>query len=164
MNYNIINERMQSQNNQMIQNANNYNNNNMNIFNPNYQILNMNNQNNINNYYNNNIIMNFQRKSHKPEKDASIICLIEKEPSTIDKNEINIIKNIIQIQYTSYFQKKKILSDSIAEEIKKKLQGEWFVFASNAEDNLYFRISTVDKNNFLIIKIGNSRFHIARIK
>ena len=67
--------------------------------------------------------------------------------------------------YTSSFNEDKILSDSICEGIKSKLQGEWFVFVSDAnQKNLNFNISTVSQNDLLIIRLGQTRFQIAKIK
>ena len=121
--------------------------------------------NNINGNKNNNSNMNYIRKSHKPKKEDSVCFSIEQDSNSIDKNESNQIKNIIQVKYSTYFQNpNKFLSDSISEELKNHLQGEWFVFISDASKNISFSISTVSESDFLILKMGNSRFHIAKIK
>ena len=106
--------------------------------------------------------MNFQRKKHIPKSDESVICSVIKD-GAIDKNEVNTIKNIVQCSYSKN-NNSKSLSDMIAEEICAKLQGEWFVFVCAIDQDIPFTISTVNSSDFLIIKMGSSKFIIARIK
>ena len=127
-------------------------------------IQNNNNMNKINNNNVNSLNMNFIRKFHKPNIKDSVFLSIEQDSKCIDNNEINQIKNIIQTKYSTFSQNPVHLSDSISEAIKNSLQGEWFVFVSDASKDISFSISTVSEDELLIIKMGNSRFHIARIK
>ena len=142
----------------------------MNNMNNNQNMSNMNNMNNnkqnMNNMNNNiNQSMNFQRKVHRPQSNESVVCSVQQESSVIDKNETNEIKNIVQVYYSSSLaQNNIILSDYISEEIKKKLNGEWFVFVSDDKNNIDFSISTNSESDFLKIKIGSSLFTIAKIK
>ncbi len=169
---NNFNNNMMGQN-QMGMNMNmnnNQNMNNMNNMNNNQNMSNMNNMNNnkqnMNNMNNNiNQSMNFQRKVHRPQSNESVLCIVQQESSVIDKNETNEIKNIVQVYYSSSLaQNNIILSDYISEEIKKKLNGEWFVFVSDDKNNIDFSISTNSESDFLKIKIGSSLFTIAKIK
>ena len=57
------------------------------------------NQNNINNI--NIQSMNYQRTRHKPNLEGSIISVCAQESQTIDKNETNTIKNIMQVSYSN---------------------------------------------------------------
>ena len=169
---NFNNQNNNNNNNQMMNNNNqNMNNNNQNM-NNNNQNMNNNNQNmnnynqNMNNMDNNNQAKNFKRTIYKTKVgDMSVMCAVQQYSELIDKNEVNEIKNIIQINYTAIGHDQKIiLSDIISNQLKQKLQGEWFVFVSDVGKNVDFSISTVSKSGFLIIRIGNSQFIIAKIR
>ena len=136
-----------------MQNNNFGNNMNMNPMNNNNQNNNMNNK-------------GFSRKKHTPQLDMSILCSIINEGQSIDKNEINAIKSIIQVNYSNFDNNQNYLSDTIVEEIKNKLGGEWFVFIceDNNQSNIYFNISTVSDTDFLELKLGRTLFKIAKIK
>ena len=126
-----------------------------------------NNQNNINQNLFNYKNMNFQRKIHKPKEVEIIKVSSEQDTPSIDRNEMNVIKNIVQVKYSLFMNNNKnpfFLSESISEEIKNQLEGEWFVFVSDNKQNISFNISTVSKTDFLIIGVGNSIFRIAKIK
>ena len=140
-------------------NMNNINNNLNMQYNPQFNV-----HNNIPNNNMNLMTANFKRKCHIPEEGKSIVCSIENESNAIDRNETNVIKNIIQMKYSSFSENPGFLSDFISEELKKKLKGEWFVFVSDARQNIPFIISTLSEKDYLIIKFGNSKFHIAKIK
>ena len=164
-------------NNMNIQNNNNNNNNNLNMMNPNmgmiqgknnnqmnHQMNNqMNNQMNDNNYKKNKM-QNFKRKRHHPNLELSIISSVTQESQSIDKNETNLIKNIIQIEYSNSNKTHEFLSEIITEKIKRKLGGEWFIYICEQNQNISFSISTVSDSDFLIIKVGTSLFKIAKVK
>ena len=81
----------------------------------------------------------------------------------LDKNEVNSIKNIVQMCYSSIDQT-HFLSDYISLSLKKKLKGEWFVFVCNANEEFPLCISVIPDTLYLILKLGNSKIQIARIK
>ena len=104
---------------------------------------------------------------HKPVEDKSnpLKYQITQYSQIIDKNESNIIKCIIQSIYSSFDIKKgKKLSDEISKEIKNKLGGEWFVFVSDIEKKIKFRITMFDESDYLVMIIGSSIFKIAKLK
>ena len=154
-------------------NQNNINNQNMQMYSNNQ--MNYQNNNQMNQYqkqsYNNNISLNNQNKNNKskiyPLKIHNYICSIEKESKFIDRNETNAIKNIIQLNLCNYkylVDKNISLSDSIADNIKRKLSGEWFVFVLNKNKSISLNLSSITENDFLIFNIGNENIKIARIK
>ena len=177
-----MNFRNNQMNNNMMMNNQNMNNNNQNNFNNGNNMINQNNfnngngnqnmmnQNNFNNQMGNNNNMNFQfeRKKHKPNNNnESVICIVNQESNSIDRNEVNEIKNIVQLRYSSFINddsEKNFLSDLVCHDIKKKLQGEWFVFVSDAGQRIPFSISTVSDSEFLDLIIGKTSFRVARIK
>ena len=142
---------MQNNNNQNMM-MNNQANNQMN-FNGNQNNLNLK---NINNY---------SRKKYAPNNNDSVYCTVEQNNSSIDPNEVNEIKNIIQLTYVSFFSDNDTyLSDLICEEIKKRFDGEWFVFVCNINDDFNFSFSTISNNEILILKFGTTKISIAKIK
>ena len=101
--------------------------------------------------------------------NESVLCIVKQESNSIDRNEVNEIKNIIQLRYSASLNnemenKNFYLSDLVCSDIKKKLQGEWFVFVSEDNQNIPFCISTVSESEFLILTIGKSSFKVAKIK
>ena len=44
------------------------------------------------------------------------------------------------------------------------MTGEWFVFTRQDGDDLNFCISTIPDDNYLVVKLGKTRFQIARIQ
>jgi hypothetical protein len=52
----------------------------------------------------------------------------------------------------------------LANEINKKLHGEWFVFVNEHGQDIPFTISTVEPTDYLIIRMGNTDFTLAKIK
>ena len=140
-------------------NNNNNQNNNMN----NNQMNMINNQKH-NNANNNNQKTHFQRKRHVPNLENSIMCTVNQDSPSIDKNEVNAIKNIIQIAYSNFQNNNGNLSDIIIEHIKKKLGGEWFIFICDEGKDISFTVSTVSDTDFLILKLGKSIFKIAKVK
>ncbi len=111
--------------------------------------------------------LSYIEKWHTPnnEINENTTCKIEQYSESIDNNETNIIKNIVQIFFSNFGRKRedKTLSHSITKEIKKKLGGEWFVFVSNKNDNIHFNISSISNSDYLIIVINQSRFKIAKM-
>ncbi len=110
-------------------------------------------------------------KSHKPNLSGLYFCSISQYSQVIDRNESNIIKNIVEIYYTTFGRSEdeqqnenKSLSSLISSQIKNKLGGEWFVFVSKKNDNLYFNISSINESDILVIDIGESIFRIAKTK
>ena len=148
---------------------NNYNQNNIN--NQNVQMYSNNQMNQYQKAYNNNISLNNQNKNYKskiyPLKIQNYMCTIEKESEFIDRNETNAIKNIIQLKLCNYkylVDKNISLSDSISDNIKRKLGGEWFVLVLNKNKSISLNLSSITENDFLIFNIGNENIKIARIK
>ena len=135
---------------------------------PNLEIIKSDNQNKNKNKENSEP---FHHKVHKPDTNNLNYSSITSETDAIDKNEINTIKNIVEINYTTFernrdkqISDKKTLSSLINSEIKKNLGGEWFVFVSKKDDKISFNLSTVSSTDFVTIEIGNSLFKIARTK
>ena len=97
-----------------------------NMQNNNNQNMMMNNQGNnqmsFNNNQNNlkiNNINSYSRMKYKPNDNDSVYCTVESNNSSIDPNEINEIKNIVQVQYVKFFSEDDAyLSDLICDEIK----------------------------------------------
>ena len=101
----------------------------------------------------------------KTSGDITIFCSEETTDLSIDRNEMNIIRNIIETIYTIYNGNvKETLSELVSKEIKKKLGGEWFVIVHSQKQKLYYNISTVSNTNIIKLKIGESKFQIAKIK
>ena len=93
------------------------------------------------------------------------MCIVNQDSQSIDKNEVNSIKNIIQLAYSnSQSYDGYYLSDIIIDGIKKKLGGEWFIFISDEAKDISFSVSTVSETDFLILKLGKSIFRIAKVK
>ena len=163
---NMQNHGNPNQNNQMNNKQNNNFNQNINPNNMNIQ--NNNNNNNLNmmnpNMGKKNKMQNFERKRHHPNLELSIISSVTQESQSIDKNETNLIKNIIQIEYSNSNKTHEFLSEIITEKIKRKLGGEWFIYICEQNQNISFSISTVSDSDFLIIKVGTSLFKIAKVK
>ena len=118
---------------------------------------------NNNNNNNNNSNSNHQIKKHKPEINENCVFSIEKMSKSIDKNETNKIKTILESNY-DLLESGQYLSDVFSAKIKKRLPGEWFVFVSNKKDNISLNISALSEDDYLIICLGNTKFQIARIK
>ena len=138
---------------------------------PNMNQLNMSNMNQNNQVFNNNNQMappsNYQRKHYKTTEESSIFSTIEKIPSTIDKNEVSEIYTIVQQIYASFLSSNnqtEFISDVISKKIKHKLHGEWFVLVSESNKNIPFNFSTISESDILTIKIGKTKFYIAKIK
>ena len=167
--FNNNNNGFNNNNNNFIQGINN-NMNNQNNNNFNQNIMNNNMNNNMNSPNNNNMQMNnnmlnkgeYKRKRHNPDKNMSIVLTVVQDLG-LDKNEVNLIKNIVQQCYSS-IDKKNFLSDYISFALKKKLKGEWFVFVCNANEEFSLGISVIPDTGYLILKLGNSKIQIARIK
>ena len=132
-----------------------------------------NNQNNFNQNGNNsnnieqNLNNNFNLGMHHPviDKSQSLLCIISHRTPTIDNNETNTIKSIIQLFYSNYNENENNkLSLIISREIKRKLGGEWFVFVYNKNKKIYFNISSVSESDFLVMEIKDSEFKIAKMK
>ena len=107
----------------------------------------------------------FIPKKHKPNLQDSIICNIIKITESIDSNETNVIKSIVELLYSTYSNNnKKTLSTIISENIKNKLGGEWFVFISKKNSKISLNFTTVSESDFLVINIGQSLLKIAKTK
>ena len=63
--------------------------------------------------------MNFKRTTYNPNLEGSIVCNCIQESQTIDKNETNTIKNIIQVCNSNSDNNPEYLTDTINKEIKK---------------------------------------------
>ena len=80
----------------------------------------------------------------------------------IDQNEYNII---IGCAKNSYSRQEIPLSENVGRAIKKSLNGEWFVFVSEAGGkSLDFSLSTVADNDYLSFSIGKTLFQVVRLK
>jgi hypothetical protein len=140
-------------------------NNNQNMANNNQNGNNMN-----NNFQNNNNNNNedFMRIKHMPIKtDDDLYESIIENNIIFNNNEINEIKTIIETEYSSFVQynsEDNYLSDLICEKLKDTFGGEWLVFVSNANDLLSFSISNYSNYETLLLRFGNSRIQIAKIK
>ena len=149
-NKNNNNDMNQNQNNQINKNENNNNENN-------------NKHDNDNKKQNNNEIKLKERR-YKPDLCSSYLCSISNYSSIIDRNESNIIKNLVEHSYvTSAKSEDKSLSSIINEIIKEKLGGKWFVFVNKINRPISFNISFISDSDLLIMKIGNSEFSIAKL-
>ena len=138
---------------------------------PNMNQLNMSNMNQNNQVFNNNNQMappsNYQRKHYKTTEEDRIFSTIENISSIIDKNEVSEINTIVQQIYVSFLSSNnqtEFISDVISKKIKHKLHGEWFVLVSESNKNIPFNFSTISESDILTIKIGKTKFYIAKIK
>jgi hypothetical protein len=111
-------------------------------------------------------IKNRRLNKHIPKQiDETIYFKEESKNQIVDRNEMNIIRNIIEILYSSCNdQSSDTLSELICDQIKKKLGGEWFVMAQGQDEKLSFNISSVSNTNIIKIRIGESRIHIGKLK
>ena len=93
-------------------------------------------------------------------------CILENNSSIFNNNEINEIKTIVETEYAKLllYNLEDNLSDLISEKIKDKFGGEWVILASNANDNLTFSISNYTNSETLLLRLGNTRIQIAKIK
>ena len=104
---------------------------------------------------------------HIPQQIDETIVFKEESASnlTVDRNEMNIIRDLIEVFYTSFNeQNTENLSELISNAIKKKLGGEWFVMAQSLKQKLAFTISSVSYTDIIKFKVGESRIHIAKLK
>ena len=92
------------------------------------------------------------------------MCNVYQDSQSIDKNEVNSIKNVVQVAYSNFQGNHGFLSDIIIEGIKRKLGGEWFIFICEEGKDISFSVSTVSDTDFLILKLGKSIFKIAKVK
>jgi uncharacterized protein (DUF885 family) len=163
-NMNQVNMSNMNQNNMQNMNQNNVQNmnqNNMQNMNQNNQVFNNNNNNQMN------LPSNYQREHYKTSEEGSIMSIIERSPSLIDKNEINEIVTIVQQIYSSFLSNSnqaEYISDVISSKIKHKIHGEWFVLVSESSKNIPFNFSTISESDILTIKIGKTKFYIAKLK
>ena len=163
---NMNQNNMQNMNQNNMQNMNqnnvqNMNQNNMQNMNQNNQVFNNNNNNQMN------LPSNYQREHYKTSEEGSIMSIIERSPSLIDKNEINEIVTIVQQIYSSFLSNSnqaEYISDVISSKIKHKIHGEWFVLVSESSKNIPFNFSTISESDILTIKIGKTKFYIAKLK
>ena len=130
------------------------NNNQMNQNNNNFQgNKNNNNNNNMQNNQNQNVNNNFIRNHYQPGEQGSIMATITQNSNLIDKNEINEINNIVQQVYSYKVTQKEgneYMSDIICSKIKHKIHGDWFVFISDANNNINKLYSLFLINNKII--------------
>jgi uncharacterized protein (DUF885 family) len=163
-NMNQANMSNMNQNNMQNMNQNNMQNmnqNNVQNMNQNNQVFNNNNNNQMN------LPSNYQREHYKTSEEGSIMSIIERSPSLIDKNEINEIVTIVQQIYSSFLSNSnqaEYISDVISSKIKHKIHGEWFVLVSESSKNIPFNFSTISESDILTIKIGKTKFYIAKLK
>ena len=104
---------------------------------------------------------------YTPQQIDETIVFKEESASnlTVDRNEMNIIRDLIEVFYTSFNeQNTENLSELISNAIKKKLGGEWFVMAQSLKQKLAFTISSVSYTDIIKFKVGESRIHIAKLK
>ena len=108
----------------------------------------------------------YQRKHYKIELDGEIIPIIEHKSNIIEKNDTNEINNIIQQVYTYMINQKgdtSFLSEIICNKIEQKIHGKWLVFVSDYDKDIPLGFSTIPESDFLIIKLGKTKFQIVRI-
>ena len=103
---------------------------------------------------------------HIPKQiEQTIFFKEESTNQVVDRNELNIIRGIIEVFYSSFNeQSSETLSELICKEIKRKLGGEWFVMALSPKEKLCFTMSPVSNTNIIKLKIGESRIQIAKLK
>ena len=103
---------------------------------------------------------------HIPKQTEKTIYFKEETANqVVDRNELNIIRGIIEVFYSSFTeQSSETLSELICKEIKRKLGGEWFVMVLGPNQNLCFAMSPVSNTNIIKLRIGESRIQIAKLK
>jgi hypothetical protein len=103
---------------------------------------------------------------HIPKQIEKTIYFKEETANqVVDRNELNIIRGIIEVFYSTFTeQSSETLSELICKEIKRKLGGEWFVMVLGPNQNLCFAMSPVSNTNIIKLRIGESRIQIAKLK
>ena len=128
-----------------------------------------------NNFQNNSIINNhtiinkFERKQYKIKNNYSVFANVKQASNFVDKKETNEIFVIVQQIYSFKLNNKsddkcKYMSDMIAENIKYKLGGQWFVLISDSNKNIPFSFSSISASDALVITLGSTKFQIIRFK
>ena len=80
----------------------------------------------------------------------------------IDPNEYTMIVNTCR---NCYMSRVPNMSNTIANNIKAGVRGEWFVFVVDASNNDYdFSLSIVEADDFLTFTLDNTLFQICRLK
>ena len=109
----------------------------------------------------------YQRKHYKIELDGEIKPIIENGSNIIETNEKKEINNIIKLAYTYMVNQKgdsSFLSEIICNKIEQKIHGKWLVFVSDYDKDIPLGFSTIPESDFLIIKLGKTKFQIVKIK
>ena len=99
------------------------------------------------------------------EKSKLIKGSIEEKGSIFNEEMSKTINNIIGINYIMYNEKnKETLSEIICRELKNKFGGEWFIIVKNLYNRLSFKISSVNNNNMIKFRFGETLFEVVKIK
>ena len=99
------------------------------------------------------------------EKSKLIKGSIEEKGSIFNEEMSKTINNIICTKYILYNEKnKETLSEIICRELKNKFGGEWFIIVKNLYNRLSFKISSVNNNNMIKFRFGETLFEVVKIK
>ena len=80
----------------------------------------------------------------------------------IDPNEYTTIVNTCR---NCYMSRVPNMSNTIANNIKAAIRGEWFVFVVDASNNDYdFNLTIVEDDDYLTFNLDNTLFQICRLK
>ena len=186
-NYNFNDNFNNNFNNNNFNDNNNFNsNNNNNYFNNN--IVNNNIQNNFNSnnndLYNNNQQENMNYTQNNCEDDRTL-KILEKENiikqninnfelifnqnGNFDEEILNEIKDICLDQFTLKNLSETKIDDKIAQRIKQKYGGEWFVLIcelspNKEQEDFDFKFTNIPRKNIIIFTRGKFRFYVCKLR
>ena len=93
-------------------------------------------------------------------KNKYKIELLQKGDNITDEEKNNIINSCLNIARSNV----EPLSIKCVQEIKKKINGEWFAFISDdMDDNFDFYFSNINGGRFVIFNIGDKLFQVCQI-
>ena len=167
---------------------NNFNSNNNNNYFNNNNIVNNNIQNNFNSnnndLYNNNQLENMNYTQNNCEDDRTL-KILEKENiikqninnfelifnqnGNFDEEILNEIKDICLDQFTLKNLSETKIDDKIAQRIKQKYGGEWFVLIcelspNKEQEDFDFKFTNIPRKNIIIFTRGKFRFYVCKLR
>ena len=167
---------------------NNFNSNNNNNYFNNNNIVNNNIQNNFNSnnndLYNNNQLENMNYTQNNCENDGTL-KILEKENiikhkinnfelifnqnGNFDEEILNEIKDICLDQFTLKNLSETKIDDKIAQRIKQKYGGEWFVLIcelspNKEQEDFDFKFTNIPRKNIIIFTRGKFRFYVCKLR